>query len=62
MLDELLAFQSISELDGDNGPMEGFWDRLKCEMDYLNAFHSKKELIADINIYNSIIMKDFKKN
>ena len=29
----------------DNGPMEGFWGILKCEMYYLNHFETYEELV-----------------
>ena len=32
----------------DNGPMEGFWGILKCEMYYLNHFDTYEELAAAI--------------
>ena len=32
----------------DNGPMEGFWSILKCEMYYLNHFESYEELVEAI--------------
>ena len=32
----------------DNGPMEGFWGILKCEMYYLNHFETYEELAAAI--------------
>ena len=32
----------------DNGPMEGFWGILKCEMYYLNQFETYEELVAAI--------------
>ena len=32
----------------DNGPMEGFWGILKCEMYYLNYFETYKELVAAV--------------
>lgn len=32
----------------DNGPMEGFWSILKCEMYYLNHFETYEELVAAI--------------
>ena len=32
----------------DNGPMEGFWGILKCEMYYLNHFETYEELATAI--------------
>ena len=32
----------------DNGPMEGFWGILKCEMYYLNQFETYEELVAAV--------------
>ena len=32
----------------DNGPMEGFWSILKCEMYYLNRFESYEELVEAV--------------
>ena len=32
----------------DNGPMEGFWGILKCEMYYLNHFNTYEELVIAI--------------
>lgn len=32
----------------DNGPMEGFWGILKCEMYHLNRFETYEELVAAI--------------
>ena len=32
----------------DNGPMEGFWSILKCEMYYLNHFESYEELVEAV--------------
>ena len=32
----------------DNGPMEGFWSILKCEMYYLNRFETYEDLVAAI--------------
>lgn len=32
----------------DNGPMEGFWGILKCEMYYLNHFETYEELAAAV--------------
>lgn len=35
----------------DNGPMEGFWGTLKCEMYYLNKFDTYEELENSIEEY-----------
>lgn len=35
----------------DNGPMEGFWGRIKREMYYTRKYQSKAELINAINSY-----------
>ena len=32
----------------DNGPMEGFWGILKCEMYYLNQFETYEELASAV--------------
>ena len=32
----------------DNGPMEGFWDILKCEIYYLNHFETYEKLVAAV--------------
>lgn len=32
----------------DNGPMEGFWGILKCEMYYLSKFHDYDSLVTAI--------------
>lgn len=32
----------------DNGPMEGFWGILKCEMYYLNHFETYEELVSAV--------------
>lgn len=52
-LDELELTQSMSRVGRciDNGPMEGFWGIIKCEMYYLKKFHSYEELIDCINNY-----------
>lgn len=57
-LDEAGMVQSMSRVGRciDNGPMEGFWGIIKCEMYYLNKFHSYHELqeaiIKFIHTYN----------
>ena len=35
----------------DNAPIEGFWGSLKCEMYYLNKFHTYEELEKAIAMY-----------
>jgi putative transposase len=35
----------------DNGPMEGFWGILKCEMYYLYKFDNYESLVAAIEEY-----------
>jgi transposase InsO family protein len=35
----------------DNGPMEGFWGILKCEMYYLHKFDNYESLAAAIEEY-----------
>ena len=35
----------------DNGPMEGFWGILKCEMYYLKKFKDYDSLVAAIEKY-----------
>ena len=32
----------------DNGPMEGFWGILKCEMYYLSHFDTYEELVVAV--------------
>ncbi len=53
MLDAVGAIQSMSRVGKciDNGPMEGFWGTLKCEMYYLTQFHSSEALIQAIEEY-----------
>jgi len=52
-LDAIKARQSMSRVGRciDNGPMEGFWSIIKCEMYYLQKFHSIKELTEAIEKY-----------
>lgn len=52
-LDQLGATQSMSRVGRciDNGPMEGFWGTLKCEMKHLFPYHTKQELIHSIDQY-----------
>lgn len=49
-LDEQKMTQSMSRVGRciDNGPMEGFWGILKCEMYYLNHFDTYEELVAAV--------------
>ena len=49
-LDKQKMEQSMSRVGRciDNGPMEGFWGILKCEMYYLNHFETYEELAAAI--------------
>ena len=49
-LDKQKMTQSMSRVGRciDNGPMEGFWGILKCEMYYLNHFATYEELVAAI--------------
>jgi len=57
-LDKAGMIQSMSRVGRciDNGPMEGFWGILKCEMYYLNEFRTYHELqeaiIKFIHTYN----------
>ena len=46
-LDKQNMQQSMSRVGRciDNGPMEGFWGILKCEMYYLNHFETYEELV-----------------
>ena len=47
MLEKQGMRQSMSRVGRciDNGPMEGFWGILKCEMYYLNHFETYEELV-----------------
>ena len=49
-LDKQGMEQSMSRVGRciDNGPMEGFWGILKCEMYYLSHFETYEELVAAI--------------
>ncbi len=49
-LDKQKMEQSMSRVGRciDNGPMEGFWGILKCEMYYLNHFETYEELVTAI--------------
>lgn len=49
-LDEQNMEQSMSRVGKciDNGPMEGFWGILKCEMYYLRHFETYEELVEAI--------------
>lgn len=57
-LDKAGMIQSMSRVGRciDNGPMEGFWGIIKCEMYYLNKFHTYHELqeaiVKFIHTYN----------
>ncbi|NRZ28336.1 transposase InsO family protein [Clostridium beijerinckii] len=52
-LDKIKATQSMSRVSRciDNGPMEGFWGTLKCEMYYLQKFYTYEELRQAIDEY-----------
>ncbi len=52
-LDKQGMQQSMSRIGRciDNGPMEGFWGILKCEMYYLNQFETYDELVAAIEAF-----------
>lgn len=52
-LDKAGMIQSMSRVGRciDNGPMEGFWGILKCEMYYLSNFKDYESLVAAINSY-----------
>ena len=49
-LDKQGMQQSMSRVGRciDNGPMEGFWGILKCEMYYLNYFDTYEELVSAV--------------
>ena len=49
-LDKQRMTQSMSRVGRciDNGPMEGFWGILKCEMYYLSCFETYEELVTAI--------------
>ena len=49
-LDKQEMQQSMSRVGRciDNGPMEGFWGILKCEMYYLNYFDTYEELVSAV--------------
>ena len=49
-LDKQKMTQSMSRVGRciDNGPMEGFWGILKCEMYYLNHFETYEELVTAV--------------
>lgn len=49
-LDKQKMTQSMSRVGRciDNGPMEGFWGILKCEMYYLNHFEIYEELVRAV--------------
>lgn len=52
-LDKAKMIQSMSRVGRciDNGPMEGFWGILKCEMYYLGNFKDYDSLVAAIESY-----------
>jgi len=52
-LDQAGMVQSMSRVGRciDNGPIEGFWGILKCEMYYLRQFHTYHDLQVAINKY-----------
>lgn len=52
-LDKAGMTQSMSRVGRciDNGPMEGFWGALKCEMYYLNEFQDYESLAKAIEEY-----------
>lgn len=52
-LDSINAVQSMSRVGRciDNGPMEGFWGIIKCEMYYLQKFHTFEELKQAVDEY-----------
>lgn len=52
-LDKAGMIQSMSRVGRciDNGPMEGFWGILKCEMYYLSKFKDYDSLVAAIEQY-----------
>lgn len=49
-LDKQGMQQSMSRVGRciDNGPVEGFWGILKCEMYYLNQFETYEELVSAV--------------
>lgn len=49
-LDKQKMTQSMSRVGKciDNGPMEGFWGILKCEMYYLNHFDTYEDLVTAV--------------
>lgn len=52
-LDKAKIKQSMSRIGRciDNGPMEGFWAILKCEMYYLNEFKDYENMAKAIEVY-----------
>lgn len=52
-LDKAGMLQSMSRVGRciDNGPMEGFWGILKCEMYYLNKFDDYNSLVVALEDY-----------
>lgn len=53
LLEESELSQSMSRVGRciDNGPMESFWETLKCEKYYLHTYHTFDELEKDIISY-----------
>jgi len=53
MLNDTGCTQSMSRVGRciDNGPMEGFWGTLKCEMYYLSKFDTYEELELAVEEY-----------
>ena len=49
-LDKQKMTQSMSRVGRciDNGPMEGFWGILKCEMYYLNYFETDEDMVVAV--------------
>jgi len=52
-LDRIGATQSMSRVSRciDNGPMEGFWGIIKCEMYYLQKYHTYEDLKKAVDEY-----------
>lgn len=52
-LDKAEMTQSMSRVGRciDNGPMEGFWGIIKCEMYYLSKFNDYDSLVTAIESY-----------
>ena len=62
MLEKQGMRQSMSRVGRciDNGPMEGFWGILKCEMYYLNHFETYEELVDLIGQFRLILRFDIR--